>query len=47
MTLNLKGAYNLIKIKEENKWKTIFRIKRGLYKYLVILFSLINIPAIF
>ena len=46
-TLDLKGAYNLIRIKEGDKWKIIFRIKRGLYKYLVILFSLMNIPAIF
>ena len=45
--LNLKEAYNLIKIKEGDKWKTTFRIKRGLYKYLVILFNLINILTIF
>jgi hypothetical protein len=45
--LNLKGAYNLIRIKEGDEWKTVFRTKRGLYKYIVIPFSLTNVLAIF
>ena len=40
--LNLKNAFNLIKIKEENKLKIAFKIK---YKYSVMPFKLINAPA--
>ena len=44
---NLKGVYNLIRIKEGDKWKTAFRIKFRLFKYLIIPFGLINTLVIF
>jgi hypothetical protein len=45
--LNLKGAYNLIRIKGGDKWKTAFRITKGYFEYLVMPFGLTNTPAIF
>ena len=47
ITLNLKEKYYYIRIKPENEWKTAFRIKYGLYKYLIMLFGLINVSAFF
>ena len=43
--LDLKGVYNLIRMKEGEEWKTAFRIQYRHYKYLVILFRLTNTPA--
>ena len=36
-----------MRIKEGKKWKIIFGIKYGLFKYLVILFGLHGAPAMF
>ena len=40
-------AFNRIRIKEENKWKTVFCTWLEHYKYLIMLFDLINISVTF
>ena len=45
--LDMRGAYNLIRIKTGHKWKTAFRTRYGLYKYMVIPFGLTNIPVLY
>ncbi|QRW23612.1 Retrotransposable element Tf2 protein [Rhizoctonia solani] len=44
---NLRAGYNLVQIKEGNKWKTAFKTKYGLFEYLVMPFGLTNAPAAF
>jgi len=44
-TLNIRGAYNFIKIKKSEEWKTAFRTCYGLYEYQVMPFGLTNAPA--
>jgi hypothetical protein len=43
--LDLQGAYNLIRMKEGEEWKTAFRTQYSYYKYTVMLFGLTNAPA--
>ena len=43
--LDLYGTYNLIKIKEDDEQKTVFRTQYRIYKYQVISFGLINTPT--
>jgi hypothetical protein len=45
LKINLKGAYNLIRMKEGEEWKTAFRTRYGHYEYLVMLFGLTNALA--
>ena len=42
---DIPGAFNRIKIKKGDEWKTAFRTQFGHYKYLVVPFELTNGPA--
>jgi hypothetical protein len=43
--LDLRGVYNLIRIKKGEEWKTVFRYRYNYFKYQVMSFGLINISA--
>ncbi|MBW0511780.1 hypothetical protein O181_051495 [Austropuccinia psidii MF-1] len=45
--IDLRGAYNLLRIKEGDEHLTVFRTKYGSYKYFVMPFGLTNAPAFF
>ena len=44
---DLQEAYNLVRIKVGDKWKTAFRTRYGYFEYNVMPFSLTNAPTIF
>ena len=45
--LNLKNAYYHIRIHKGDEWKTAFRTRYNHFKYLIMLFDLINVSATF
>ena len=47
ITLDVHGAYNLLRVAKGDEWKTAFRTRYGLYESLVMPFGLTNAPADF
>ena len=45
--LDLRGAYNLVRVKEGDEWKTALRTRYGHFECLVMPFGLTNAPAVF
>ncbi len=45
--LDLRNAYHLVRIKEGDEWKTAFNTPLGQFEYRVLLFGLVNAPAVF
>lgn len=45
--IDLKAAFNLLRIKAGDEWKTAFKAPGGLYESLVLPFGLANRPAVF
>ena len=45
--IDLRNAYNLIRIREGDQWKTAFRTRYGHFQYNVMPMGLTNAPAVF
>jgi hypothetical protein len=45
--IDLRGAYNLVRVKEGNEWKTAFHTRYGYFEYSIMPFGLTNVPAVF
>ena len=45
--IDLRGSYNLIRIRKEDEWKTTFRTQYGHFEYNIMPFGLMDAPAVF
>lgn len=45
--IDLRNAFNQIRIRKEDEWKTAFRTRYGTFEYNVLLFGLTNAPETF